>query len=215
MCSTGMGWVVNPSTSGKRVMLLKVPSSKSNATWITVEGRSLVCEVILELDPPKILLHTHVTGSKVLNTTTPDERREKRLISTSCMLLAFGKKACKNCVYIAKLWRNREGKRKMEDKGWPHDKCNVWFLATEGLKEKIFTQRKEIRSDMAREKRMKDEMVEFQESDSWDLKKLFDRVESKDVPPGMKLLWEVQTKQLSVKSPKGYRWHPRLFVKFL
>ena len=68
---------------------------------------------------------------------------------------------------------------------------------------------------MAREKRMKDEMVEFQKSDSWDLKKVFNSVESKDAPPGMKLLWEVQTKQLSVKSPKNYRWHPRLFVKFL
>ena len=59
MCSTGMGWVVNPSTSGKRVTLLKVQSSKNNATWITVEGRSLVREVILALDPPKILLRTH------------------------------------------------------------------------------------------------------------------------------------------------------------
>ena len=64
----------------------------------------------------------------------------------------------------------------MNEKGWSHDKCNVRFLATEGPKEKICTQRKEIRSDMARTRRMKHEMVEFQESDSWDLKKLFDRI---------------------------------------
>ena len=30
----------------------------------------------------------------------------------------------------------------------------------------------------------------------------------------MKLLWEVQMKQLSVRSPKGYHCHTRLFVKF-
>ena len=266
LCSIGSGWIVNHSIIEKRVTMLKVPSSKSNATGMTVEGRCLVCEIILALDPPSIVLRTHgepvflkdvigeefevsmslntidkairlvetesfcvghiaipkegnsdgqvlqvpVTGSKVLNTSTINERGEKRLISTSCMLLAFGTKACKNCVYVGKLWKNREKKRNMKDKGLPHDKCNVRFLATMGLKEKICMQRKELRSDTARQKRMKDEMVEFEESDSVDLKKLFDGIESKDVPPEMKLLWEVQMKQLSVKSSTGFRWHPRL-----
>ena len=270
LCSTGIGWIVSHSILEQRVTLLKVPSSESSATaGTTMEGRRLVCEVTVTLDPSKIVVRTHgeavllkdiideefeelslsaidtvvrlveatslctghlaitnegdrdshllqvpVSGSKVLNTTTKDLRQEM-LVSTSCLLFAFGKKACANCVYVAKLWRNRESKRKMKEQSIPHGKCNLRFLAREGLKGKINAQRREIRSDMTRERRMKDEMIIFSESDNVDLRKVFDGVESKDVPPEMKLLWDVQMKQLSVKSPKGYRWHPRFFIKLL
>ncbi|CAB4022245.1 Hypothetical predicted protein [Paramuricea clavata] len=36
---------------------------------------------------------------------------------------------------------------------------------------------------------------------------------STSLPPQMRLLWDVQIKQLSTKSPKGYRWDPRI-VRF-
>ena len=107
-----------------------------------------------------------VADSKVLTMTTKDEQHEKRLISTLCTLLAFGRKACKNCVYVGKLWKNRERNRKMKDKGFPHNKCNIPFLATEGLKAKICMQCKKLTSPLAREKWMRDKMVEFQENDS-------------------------------------------------
>jgi hypothetical protein len=271
LCSTAdIGWIVNHSILEKRVTLLKIPSVESSAFGTTVEGRRLVCEVTIILDPPNVVLRTHgevvslkdiigeefmvvslnvidtvirlveartlclghlsisresdresqllqvpVSGSRLLSTTTNDSQKEKKLVSTSCLLIAFGKDACKNCVYVAKLWRNRERKIKMKDQSIAHRKCNLRFLAREGLKEKINTQRKEIRSDMARERRMKDEMIDFSEEDCADLQKVFGGIESKAVPPEMKLLWDVQMKQLSVKSPKGYRWHPRFFIKLL
>ena len=70
-------------------------------------------------------------------------------------------------------------------------------------------QRKESRSDSVRERRSLTEMIEFSESDSVDLRKIIENVESKDVPEDMALLWEMQQKQLASKSPAGYRWHPR------
>lgn len=70
-------------------------------------------------------------------------------------------------------------------------------------------QRKELRNDSIREKRAMDEMIEFSDSDCADLRKIIEKINSKDVPSEMALLWEMQRKQLSAASPAGYRWHPR------
>lgn len=264
ICASYSGWIVDCSPLEEQaVTLLKVPTSEKR----TVEGRRLVCEVVVTLDPPNIALRTHgdavllkdiaeelgvsvsfyvidtvirlveatsfclgrliipeetdsnikllevpVAGSRVLSTTTSDSRKEKRLISTSCLLITSGRTACRNCVYVSKLWANRERKRRAKEQDTPHRKCNLRYMARDGLEGKINTQRKELKSDGAREKRLRgEEMIEFMENDSSDLMKIFDQIESKDVPPDMKLLWDMQIKQLSVKSPKGYRWHPRLF----
>lgn len=68
-----------------------------------------------------------------------------------------------------------------------------------------------MKTDGKREKRMKEEFLEFLDDDSVDLKRILDGIKSDDIPPDMKLLWDVQLKQLPLKSPKGYRWHPRFF----
>jgi hypothetical protein len=146
-----------------------------------------------------------VAGSMIVNIKTNNGKEETRLIETLCLL---GTWACKNCTYAAKLWHNCETKRNAKG-GSLHKKCNVRFLARDGLEEKVCKQRKEIQSDSVREKRAMDEMIEFSKSDCVDLRKIVDNVDSKDIPEDLVLLWEMQRKQLASKSPAGYRWHPR------
>ena len=231
------GWVVN-ATAENRVSLLKLPSTPE----ITIEGRRLVCEVIITLNPANITMRTHgkevllkdvfgadagvpvslytidtivrlveaislclghlemadehagnflqapVSGSSVLEISMNDCSK-KMLVSTSCMLIA-----CKSCVYSATLWKNRERKRKIAKRSSLHSKCNLRYLDRDGLKKRIDNQRKEMKTDGKREKRMKEEMIEFLEDDSVDLKRILDGVKSDDIPPDMKLLWDVQLK---------------------
>lgn len=66
-----------------------------------------------------------------------------------------------------------------------------------------------MQRDNVREKRVLDEIIEFSESDCMDLRKIVEHIESKDVPADMSLPWEMQIKQLTSKSPNGYRWIPR------
>ena len=89
-------------------------------------------------------------------------------------------------------------------RGELHKKCNIRYLGRAGLEEKMCKQRKKLRNDNVREKRLLDEMIEFSESDYTDLKKIMEQVNSKDMPADMALLWEMQTKQLTSKSPVGY-----------
>ena len=155
-----------------------------------------------------------VASSKLVNIARSDGKGDTRLISTSCLLLTLGTRACKNCIYVAKLWRNREMKREKRPKEKLHKKCNVRYLARCGLKEKMCEQRKELRSDSAREKRAMDEMIEFTDGDCVDLRRMMENVDSNDVPADMALLWEMQRKQLASKSPSGYRWHPRYIILY-
>ena len=150
----------------------------------------------------------------VIFSMTANKKEESRLVSTSCSVITSGTRACKNCNYAAKLWRKRENRRKAK-RGELHKKCNIRYLGRAGLEEKICKQRKELRNDSVRVKRLLGEMIEFSERDCTDLKKIMEQVNSKDVPADMALLWEMQTKQLASKSPTGYRWHPRYIYEFL
>ena len=92
----------------------------------------------------------------------------------------------------------------------PNKKCNLRFKDRIGLEEKITTQRKTMVNDMKRNARAKvDDMIEFVEEDHADLQQILESTDSALIPPGMKLLWEQQMKQLSTKSSKGFRWNPR------
>ena len=53
-------------------------------------------------------------------------------------------------------------------------------------------------------------MLVFEESDHKDLLKILEEVDNSEIPEDMKLLWNMQMRQLASKSPKGYRWDPRL-----
>ena len=154
----------------------------------------------------------HAVCGAVIISMTANEKEEVRLVSTSCLVITSGTRACKNCCHAAKLWRKREARRKMK-RGEIHKKCNIRYLGRAGLEEKMYKQRKELRNDSVREKRLLDEMIEFSESDSTDLMKIMEDIESKNVPSDMALLWEMQTKQLASKSPAGYRWHPRYIYR--
>jgi hypothetical protein len=51
--------------------------------------------------------------------------------------------------------------------------------------------------------------LEFIEDDSLDLARIVQGINSDDVPSSMKLIWEMQKKQLLAKSSRGHRWDPR------
>ena len=225
ICGNHEGWVFNAAEN--RVSLLKLPSPPE----ITIEGRRLVCEVIITLDPASITMRTRgkevllkdvfgadvgvpvslytidtivrlveatslclghleiadenignflqvpVSNSSVLEISMNDCSK-KMLVSTSCMLIAVGTKACKSCVYSATLWKNRERKRKIVNRSSLHCKCNLRYFARDGLKKRINNQQKEMKADGKREKRMKKEMIEFLEDDSVDLKRILDEIKT-------------------------------------
>ena len=54
-----------------------------------------------------------------------------------------------------------------------------------------------------------DNLIELEKNDAEDMKNIMDGIKSDEVPTNMKLLWEMQVEQLSVKSSNGHRWDPR------
>ncbi len=79
-------------------------------------------------------------------------------------------------------------------------------------------QRQILKSDSKRESRNKIELVDettlidLVDEDNSDLMEIVKSTDIADVPPNLKLLWEQQMKQLSMKSSSGYRWDPRCCV---
>ena len=70
-------------------------------------------------------------------------------------------------------------------------------------------QRQILKSDSKTESRNKTEMIDLVDEDNSDLLEIVKSTDIADVPPNLKLLWEQQMKQLSMKSSSGYRWDPR------
>ena len=146
-----------------------------------------------------------------MNARSENLESHKRLVSTSCLLFRFRSKSCNNCLYIAKLYRNRSNKRKLTSSSdyFPPKKCNLRYLDQEGLERKIKMQRQVLKSDSKRESRNRTEMIELVDEDNSDLLEIVKSTDIADVPPNLKLLWEQQMKLLSMKSSSGYRWDPR------
>ncbi len=166
-------------------------------------------------------LKSEVAGSYAVTVGLENLECRKRLVSSSCLLFRFRSKACNNCLYTAKLHRNRSNKRKLTSSSdyFPPEKCNLRFLDQEGLERKIKMQRQILKSDSKRESRNKIELVDettlidLVDEDNSDLMEIVKSTDIADVPPpNLKLLWEQQMKQLSMKSSSGYRWDPRCCV---
>ncbi|XP_028392672.1 uncharacterized protein LOC114517214 [Dendronephthya gigantea] len=157
------------------------------------------------------LLKSIVLGSKLVIVTLSDLKMEKRLVSTSCLLLRFGVKACENCRYVFQLWKSREWKRNRSGKDdvignrFINERC----LARPGLEAKLLSQKGEIVRSQRQLKKY-DEMIELAEIDSQDMRVIFDGIATDRVPTNIKLLWEMQAKQMSAKSSYGHRWDPRI-----
>lgn len=79
-----------------------------------------------------------VAGSKLVSISTAEDKKEMRLMSTSCLVLTSGTLACKNCTYVAKLWNNRETKRKTQKKGWYLDLFVDCYCKSQLLFPRIF-----------------------------------------------------------------------------
>jgi hypothetical protein len=92
---------------------------------------------------------------------------------------------------------------------FPPEKCNLRFLDQEDLERKIKMQQQILKNDLKRESRNETELIELIEEDNSDLMEIVESTNIVDVPPNLKLLWEQQKKQLSMKSSNGYRWDPR------
>jgi hypothetical protein len=80
-------------------------------------------------------------------------------------------------------------------------------MSRKGLELKVNNQNKKLKKEM---KRLREEdRIEFVDEDHADLVEIVSKTDTKDMPPEMKLLWEIQMKQLSAKSANGHRWDPR------
>ena len=80
-----------------------------------VDAASLCLGNAVESDSNKELLKPCVIDSKLVTVTFNNFKIEKRLVSTSCLLLRFGVKACEMCQYVFKLWNTRQRKRRMSE----------------------------------------------------------------------------------------------------
>lgn len=164
-------------------------------------------------EPQDSELQQPVLGSRLAR-VSKDGVDTNHLISSSCLLMvSIGMSACEHCVYAKRLFRNRFDKRKrVEHVEKNTHKRNDRYLNRSGLENKISLQKKE-RQASCKGKKAEDDMLVFEESDHKDLLKILEQVDNSEIPEDMKLLWSMQMRQLSSKSPKGYRWDPRL-VKF-
>ena len=157
-----------------------------------------------------------VCGAKVLEVVGENGEKTQRLVSNSCLLVMFHGKSCPSCSYVMKLFNNRVRyrKRKLSQPNYtPPLKCNIRYLGRLGLEEKIAAQRKKIRREI-KDTNMNAPCLEFMEEDSLDLAKIFESINPNDVPPQMQIMWEMQKKQLSAQSPRGYRWDPRYHTSY-
>ena len=89
-------------------------------------------------------------------------------------------------------------------------KCNIRFLDRFELEEKIASQTRKLQNEVKKDTRgaKNFEMLEFMEEDNSDLTRIFEGISTDTILSSMKLIWEMQKKQLSVKS-SGHRWEPR------
>ena len=179
-----------------------------------VDAASLCLGNVVQNDPNKEMLKPCVLDSKLVTVTFNNFKSEKRLMSTSCLLLRFGVKACEKCQYVFKLWNTRERKRRKSEetekviaKGFINERC----LTRRGLEAKLLSQKRCLTNEVAKTKKPSkcDDLIELERNDAEDMKNIMDGIKSDEVPTNMKLLWEMQVKQLSVKSSNGHRWDPR------
>ena len=131
------------------------------------------------------------------------------VISNSCLLLIpGGSSACEACQYAFKLCLNR--KRKGTERA---DLANP--MSEEGMNGTQASTSKEEPTSCNLADEASHEMLSFEKSDSDDLLQITEEISLKNhIPEDMKLLWDMQMKQLASKSANGHRWHPRFVIIF-
>lgn len=88
-------------------------------------------------------------------------------------------------------------------------KCNHRYMSRDQLVEKIAVEKKRTDEEKKKREKLEKELIDMEENDHEDLLQMMTKVEKKDVPEDMQLLWEQQEKIAKTESKKGYRWHPR------
>ena len=164
-----------------------------------------------------------VSNSKMISLSTfqretSDQNESRRLVSLSCSLFSYSCLnpitrviSCHQCSNTRRLFMKREYKREKQsisnNEAPVHPKCNQNHLSRKGMELKMNEQKNRMKRELKRLK--EDDCIEFVEEDHDDLVKIFKTTNTKAMPAEMKLLWDNQMKQLSAKSPSGYRWDPR------
>lgn len=100
-----------------------------------------------------------------------------------------------------RLWYARRRKRNEADQlenrnnKFVNERC----LTRGGLEAKLLSQKKDIASEVMNAKRLarREDTIELVEKDTIDLKEILNGIRSDEVASGMKLLWEMQIKQIS------------------
>ena len=76
------------------------------------------------------------------------------------------------------------------------------------LKEERRLKNNALRRETYLRKKINEGMLMFNDEDSDDFTKVFEKIGEDNVPENFKLMWKEQAKALSVKGSSGNRWHP-------
>jgi hypothetical protein len=82
-------------------------------------------------------------------------------------------------------------------------------LSRKGLEVRANNKKEKMKKELKRLREESEDGIEFVDEDHADLVEIVSTTETKDMPPEMKLLWEIKMKLLSAKSANGHQWDPR------
>lgn len=157
---------------------------------------------------------TQTTVTEFLFPTRKLSHEDKKLIvSLSCSIFtvtppsaATGVSSCEECPHMFRLFRKRMTKRckSANYQQAPHPKCNQRFMARKGLEGKMHEGKRQLKKEKV-QRLKEDEYVEFVDEDHIDILEVVKTINTTSFRPEMRLLWDCQMRQLSVKSAKGHR----------
>lgn len=143
---------------------------------------------------------------------------ENRHQSLYCeRLIHISKKSmiCRSCNTIRENWHKIlcadpvkvQSKEKLNKRKRREDAMDRSELVQK-LKEERRLKNNSLRREKYLQKKINEGMLVFDDEDSDDFTKIFEKVAEDKVPENFKLMWKEQAKALSVKGSSGNRWHP-------
>lgn len=152
--------------------------------------------------------NSHLVSYNVRNLSDPVATTEKRLFCKSCQVVTkIGSKTCSKCSDARDVVLKKIQRKEMRG-NQSHPFCNHRYMTKANMVSKVHEMKKTVVKEKKENEIMK-EMIEIDDSDHFDLSKIFENLKKRDVPEEMSLLWKQQQKILQTSKSSGYRWHPR------
>lgn len=155
----------------------------------------------------------HAKGSfKVLSVGY--ENIERRMIAKECQIFCpsfFGANMCNNCLNLSRQQEKKENRG--NNTSMISLTTNHRYLTKDQLICKLKTEINTRKCAETREhywkRKFEMQQIDMDGKDNNDLETIFNSVDSDNVPPDMKYIWEQQLRINHCKYKKAYRWHPK------